>query len=219
MKLQTVRLADIRTNPFQPACRTSSKRMKALAASIAEHGVLTPPVLFSDLVIMAGHRRIQALRALGKESVLAVIRDEESAENAQQLNPGGDEGTWKSRDTIVAWAQQDAAGRKKLMLATAKSRVARIRGIVGCLGEDMTARLVLAHEWITPSDFDAIRELRGQFAEHGLPRISDKRLASWVLRHGFWSTWRQGRRAVTPARLKRVQTRIAADVGFPYSEW
>lgn len=219
MNLQTVRLDSIRDNPFQPACRTSSKRMKTLTASIAEIGLLTPPILFCDLVIMAGHRRIQALRSLGHTEVMAFVRDDSSSENAQHLNPGGDEGTWKTRDTIVSWAQQDSAGRKKLLLATSLSRVRRIKGLVSCLGEELTARLVLAHEWITPSDYDAVVELRGQFAKVGLPRVSDKRLASWVLRRAFWSTWRQCRKTVTPNRLKKIQSRIASDEALPTSEW
>lgn len=93
-------LTDIDPNPHQPREEFDAKELAALAASIAEHGVLQPIVvrrLGERYELIAGERRVRAVRELDWQTVPAVVRsfDEQQSlelaliENIQreQLNP------------------------------------------------------------------------------------------------------------------------------------
>jgi ParB family chromosome partitioning protein len=83
--VQQIPLADLATNPFQPRRHFSQGALEELAATIREHGVLTPVVVRRSgpgYQIVAGERRVRAARLAGLDRIPAVIKD---ASDAQAL--------------------------------------------------------------------------------------------------------------------------------------
>lgn len=83
--LSTVRLDEIRPNPFQPRREPDEAELAELAESIRVHGVLQPVVLRPrddgyDLV--AGERRWRAARMAGMDAIPAIIRETSDRELA-----------------------------------------------------------------------------------------------------------------------------------------
>jgi ParB family chromosome partitioning protein len=67
----------IRGNPYQPRQRVAQESLDALAASIAEHGVIQPVLVTETLdgyQLIAGERRVRAAQMAGLERIPAVIR-------------------------------------------------------------------------------------------------------------------------------------------------
>ncbi len=103
-QLTTVRVADLTPDPDNIRDDAADADIDALAADIAEHGLLQPLVAYPDvetgaLKLAAGHRRLHAVRRLGWVDVQVIIRpapagdlerlDLMAAENLhrRQLNP------------------------------------------------------------------------------------------------------------------------------------
>ena len=83
--LTRIRLSDIQPNPSQPRRNFSPEGLSALAASIRRYGLLSPLIVrrseFS-YELVAGERRLRALRMLGEEETDALVlsvADRESA--------------------------------------------------------------------------------------------------------------------------------------------
>ncbi len=76
-----VSVAEIHPSPRNPRHRLEG--IHELAASIAEHQLLQPVVVRrrgrSGYELIAGHRRLEAVRSLGWTEIPAVVRDETSA--------------------------------------------------------------------------------------------------------------------------------------------
>jgi ParB family chromosome partitioning protein len=71
-------IARIRRNPYQPRQATDDAALQALAASVAEHGVLQPILVTATLdgyQLVAGERRLRAAEMAGLERIPAVIRE------------------------------------------------------------------------------------------------------------------------------------------------
>ena len=78
----TLSVDGIRPNPDQPRTEFDPERIDALAASIDAVGLLQPIVVRPDgdqYVLVAGERRLRAVRHLGHATVAAVIRDDTDA--------------------------------------------------------------------------------------------------------------------------------------------
>ena len=76
--VQELRVADIRPNPYQPRAAFSTEDLEDLKTSIREHGVLQPIVVrraTPGFEVVAGERRLRAVRALERERVPAIVRD------------------------------------------------------------------------------------------------------------------------------------------------
>jgi ParB family chromosome partitioning protein len=70
-------LSRIEVNPWQPRRRMDEEALQALAASIAEHGVIQPVLVtetFDGYRLVAGERRVRAARLAGLDRVPAVVR-------------------------------------------------------------------------------------------------------------------------------------------------
>jgi ParB family transcriptional regulator, chromosome partitioning protein len=70
--------SSLRPNPYQPRELLDEEGIRELAASIAEHGVLQPPVVrrvTEGYEIVAGERRWRACQSLGMEKMPVTIRD------------------------------------------------------------------------------------------------------------------------------------------------
>jgi len=72
-----VDLDRIKANPFQPRKEFDEDRLKELAESIREHGVLQAVVLSpdgDDYILVAGERRCRAARMAGLRAVPAIVK-------------------------------------------------------------------------------------------------------------------------------------------------
>ncbi|MDQ6673757.1 MAG: ParB/RepB/Spo0J family partition protein [Chloroflexota bacterium] len=80
-ELRHLPLASIDTSGQNPRCTLGA--LDELAASIGEHGLLQPVVVRQTgtrFELIAGHRRVEALRSLGRESVPAIVRNADADE-------------------------------------------------------------------------------------------------------------------------------------------
>lgn len=77
--LADIQLNALEENPFQPRTHIDSKKLTELSESLQFNGLLQPIIVRLDpsnsrrFQIIAGHRRVQAARQLGWESIRAVI--------------------------------------------------------------------------------------------------------------------------------------------------
>lgn len=80
---RTLPVQEIRPNPFQPRSAFHEDDLADLKASIAAHGLLQPVVVRPAGVgyeLIAGERRLRAVKALGMETIPAVVRSAEDEE-------------------------------------------------------------------------------------------------------------------------------------------
>jgi ParB family chromosome partitioning protein len=76
--VQELPLVDLEINPFQPRKHFDTEALEDLAATIREHGVLTPVVVRrvpGGFQIIAGERRIRAARLAGLTHIPTIIKD------------------------------------------------------------------------------------------------------------------------------------------------
>ncbi len=72
-----VAVSSIQANPEQPRRTFDPDELQALADSISAHGVLQPVVVVEDgsgFILIAGERRLRAVRQLGLHTIPAVVR-------------------------------------------------------------------------------------------------------------------------------------------------
>ncbi len=75
-------VAEIRTNPYQPRRNFDEAALSELKASIAEFGILQPIVVRQGphgYELVAGERRLRAAKALGLERIPSVVRSVDDA--------------------------------------------------------------------------------------------------------------------------------------------
>lgn len=78
----------INPNPSQPRGEMDDDKLKELANSIREHGILQPLILTKDenkdtYILIAGERRLRAAKLAGLESVPAIIRQANDQERLE----------------------------------------------------------------------------------------------------------------------------------------
>ena len=74
-------VAEIASNPFQPREDFNPDALEELKNSIARHGVLEPVLVRRSkggYELISGERRLRAVRALGQETIPAIVRDKVS---------------------------------------------------------------------------------------------------------------------------------------------
>ena len=96
MKLETLKLADI--VPYGKNPRKNDNAVNAVAESIRQCSYITPIIVDEDKVILAGHTRYKAIKALGMEEVPCLICEgltEEQKKKYRYLdNKTGEKTTW-----------------------------------------------------------------------------------------------------------------------------
>jgi len=96
MKLETLKLVDITPYPNNP--RKNDAAVNAVAESIRQCTYITPIVVDEDHVILAGHTRYKALKALGYEEVPCLVceglTDEQKKKYRYLDNKTGEKATW-----------------------------------------------------------------------------------------------------------------------------
>ena len=97
-QLVRVRLKEIRLNPYQPRSAFDDAAIEGLAESIRENGLISPIILRrlpqGGFGLIAGERRLRALRLLGAGWTDAVVMDADEAETRtgpkdQKSRPSG----------------------------------------------------------------------------------------------------------------------------------
>lgn len=84
--VQELPLADLELNPFQPRKHFNQAALEELAATIREHGILTPVVVrrvADGFQIIAGERRIRAARLAGLTHVPTIVREASDSQALQ----------------------------------------------------------------------------------------------------------------------------------------
>ena len=73
-----IEIDQISPNPFQPRKNFDQETLDELANSIKEFGLIQPIIVFkknNKFILIAGDRRLRAVKALGKKEILAFIAD------------------------------------------------------------------------------------------------------------------------------------------------
>ncbi|KKK34771.1 plasmid partitioning protein ParB [Salinicoccus sediminis] len=71
-------MAEIRRNPYQPRTEFDDEKLRELADSISEHGIIQPIIVRKSVKgydIVAGERRFRASRLAEKESIPAIVKE------------------------------------------------------------------------------------------------------------------------------------------------
>jgi len=96
MKLITLKLSEI--VPYKNNPRKNDQAVNAVAESIRQCSYIAPIIVDEDHVILAGHTRYRALKALGYEDVQCLVCDgltEEQKKKYRYLdNKTGEKATW-----------------------------------------------------------------------------------------------------------------------------
>ena len=77
-EITTVKLEELRSNPYQPRQVFDQEALQELSDSIKEHGVFQPIIIKKSIKgyeIIAGERRVKASKMAGLEEIPAIIRD------------------------------------------------------------------------------------------------------------------------------------------------
>lgn len=86
-RMERVRIREIRDNPYQPRREFDEQAHNGLVASISENGLICPVTVRrakdGGYILIAGERRIRALKALGRNWTDAVILDADEIESRQ----------------------------------------------------------------------------------------------------------------------------------------
>ena len=96
MKLERLKLSEV--TPYVNNPRKNDDAVNAVAESIRQCSYITPIIVDEDHVIIAGHTRYKALKALGEESAECLTCDGLSEEQKKKYrfldNKTGEKATW-----------------------------------------------------------------------------------------------------------------------------
>lgn len=88
-EILSIDLKKIKENPNQPRKQFNDKKLKELALSIEENGLLIPIILRKDesnndeYFIIAGERRFRVFKLLGKRAIPSIIRNVTNSKSAE----------------------------------------------------------------------------------------------------------------------------------------
>lgn len=91
--VEEINLSNIELSPYQTRTRFETSKIESLAQNIKEQGLIQPIIVlrkkFTDtttpkFVLLAGERRLRAVKLLGHNTILAVIKPEETLTDKQQ---------------------------------------------------------------------------------------------------------------------------------------
>ena len=200
-----VPLSRIRPNPLQPRRRFDEAELEALAASVAEHGVLLPILVTQTLdgyQLVAGERRFRAAQLAGLERIPVVIRqvaDRDQLELAlvenlqrEDLNPIEEANAFRQLIDDFGLTQEGVAAR----VGRARSTVANTLRLLD-LDERIQALIVEGQ----------LTEGHGR-AIGGLPADQQARIAEIVLEREL--STRQTEELVRRLREPRSEAPVAA---------
>ncbi len=134
-----VKIAELRSNPYQPRKVFDETALQELASSIKEHGVFQPIIIKKSIKgyeIIAGERRVKASQLAGLDEVPAIIRDFNDTEmmeialleNLQRENLSAIEESmaYKKLQETLALTQEELAKR----LGKSRSHITNMLGLL-----------------------------------------------------------------------------------------
>lgn len=134
--IQEVEVDLISPNPHQPRVLFDEMKLKELAASIKEHGIIQPLVVTREgdqFEIIAGERRLQASKIAGLKSVPVIVREASEQqklelaviENIQRhdLNPIEEAKSYKSLTEDFDLSQEEVALRVGKSRSTVANKI------------------------------------------------------------------------------------------------
>ena len=124
-RIQTLKLQQIQASPFQPRQSFSKEKIEELAQSIKEKGVIQPVIVRAldndHYELIAGERRLRAVKHLGLDEIPAIVRRVADAdvlemaivENIQRedLNPIDEAKAYRRLATEFGFTQDAVAQR------------------------------------------------------------------------------------------------------------
>lgn len=78
VSIKDVPISKIKANPYQPRTTFDEEKLKELANSIAEHGIIQPLIVSSEpdgYVLVAGERRLRAAQIIGLDKIPCLIKE------------------------------------------------------------------------------------------------------------------------------------------------
>lgn len=137
--IKQIKLADIRSNPYQPRKTFNEEALKELAESIKNYGVFQPIIVKKSIKgydLVAGERRVRASKLAGLETIPAIIKDfsddmmREIAllENLQRENLTAIELAWAYKGIIDSLhiTQEELANK----LGKSRSNITNVLGLL-----------------------------------------------------------------------------------------
>jgi ParB family chromosome partitioning protein len=91
--VREIPLEQIKLSPYQTRNSFEPEKIQSLAKNISEQGLIQPVVVIqkkvtssttAEFILLAGERRLRAVKSLGWKTILAVVRPEESLTESQQ---------------------------------------------------------------------------------------------------------------------------------------
>ncbi len=91
--IREIPLEQIKLSPYQTRNYFEPEKIESLAKNISEQGLIQPVVVIqkkvtssttAEFILLAGERRLRAVKSLGWKTILAVVRPEESLSESQQ---------------------------------------------------------------------------------------------------------------------------------------
>lgn len=73
MELKTISIGEV--IPYEKNPRKNDQAVDAVAESIRQCGYVAPIIVDENMVVLAGHTRLKALKRLGRKTVEIVVRD------------------------------------------------------------------------------------------------------------------------------------------------
>jgi ParB family chromosome partitioning protein len=158
----------LRANPDQPRKSFDERELEDMAASIREHGIISPIIVENDgtggYTIIAGERRTRAARLAGLTEIPAILRDYSDQkrmevsliENIQRtdLNPIEEAAAYKKLMDLTGFSQDEVAAR----VGKNRSTVANALRLLKLPPEALAA---IANSSITPGHARAILAVNG----------------------------------------------------------
>ena len=127
--VESIHIERIVPNRYQPRQVFEPNKIKELAESIEEHGLLQPivvrPIEEDMFEIIAGERRFRALQSLHKPQVDVIVRDIEEAEAYKKLLESG--GTTQNELAKSLGKSQSFIANKLRLLKLAPNVIKRLR--------------------------------------------------------------------------------------------
>lgn len=214
-RLELRSLSLLTDNPVQPAIRQTDSAVQELKRYADESGFFVPPVITSNDIILDGHRRVHAARALGIETLQCVVVDIEDDMVGcffVWLNSGIRKVTGATLLNVYAKAGSRRAREELLKQFTPTIR-AQVKKFVAIFGDERTIEIGQeGHQ--APQVVKGIERVHSLLASHDY-QYEIRAVGEWVLAHKLQDrlnkTFRGGATWWTTARIKKVAQSIKRD--------
>ncbi|MEZ6064033.1 MAG: ParB/RepB/Spo0J family partition protein [Planctomycetaceae bacterium] len=133
MKPDILRCDDIDPDPDQPRRGMDAEELKSLALSVREHGLLQWVIVWKNgdrFMLVDGHRRFAAVKAIGRDTIEALVLDERPEEqrlslvqlaancHRQDLKPMDKARAFRQLQQSQGWSQAELARAMHVSKAT-----------------------------------------------------------------------------------------------------